>query len=66
MRSFKQYLEHVDPKNYGVKKDTVVEETPQKKKMKMQYESSPDCGWGGFEGNQDAVDDYVKWITRNK
>ena len=61
MRSFREYLEQVDPDNYGV----VVEENPEKEKKKIQLESSPDCGWSGFEGNQNAVDDYVSWITRN-
>lgn len=65
MRSFREYLEQVDPDNYGVVEDIVVEETPEKKKTNMQLESSPNCGWGGFEGNQGAVDDYVNWITRN-
>ena len=62
MKSFKEYLEHVDPENYG-EKPVVIEETPSDKRWKV-AEASRDCGWGAFEGNQTAVAEYVKWITR--
>jgi len=60
MKSFREYLEHVDPEHYG------VVDVEKKEEWTTMYESSPDCGWDAFEGNQNAVDDYVDWITRRR
>jgi len=65
MKSFREYLEHVDPEHYGVEV-VDVDDDEKKEEWTTMYESSPDCGWDAFEGNQNAVDDYVDWITRRR
>ena len=57
MYKFSQYFEE---KKLSEKRDL-----KEKRQEKFQSESE-DAGWNMLEGNQHAVDKYVKWITRKK
>jgi len=61
MKSFNQYFEDKQLVEKQLQNAIVEEEN----KKKTKEENSP-AGWDTFEGNQTAVDMYVRWITKNR
>jgi len=62
VKSFKQYLEMIDPERY---EKFVSNESLSTKRWKEEIQESP-TGWDSFVSNPEATEQYIDWVSRGK
>lgn len=59
MKSFKQYLESVDPERY----EDIVSEDSKSTRRWNKLNESQNSGWDSFESNPEATEQYINWVS---
>ena len=59
MKSFKTYLESVDPNRY---ERILSDESLSTKRWKEEIEES-ESGWDSFVSNPEATEKYINWVS---
>ena len=62
MKSFKQYLESVEPERY---EDIISEESKSTRRWKKANETQ-DSGWDSFQSNPEIAEKFFEWVTTDK
>lgn len=62
MKSFKQYLEVVDPERY--ERIVSIDSLSTKRWKEMNEQTS--SGWDSFRSNPEATEQYIDWVSRGK
>jgi len=59
MKSFKQYLEMVDPEKY----ERIVSDISISTKKWNKVNEYNEGGWDSFKSNPEATEKYIDWVT---
>ena len=59
MKSFKQYLEMVDPEKY----ERIVSDISISTKKWNKVNEYNEGGWDSFKSNPEATEKYINWVT---
>ena len=59
MKSFKQYLEVVDPERY----ERIVSDDSLSTKRWKEMNEHISSGWDSFESNPEATEKYIDWVS---
>ena len=63
MKSFKQYLESVEPERY---EDIISEDSKSTRRWKKLHETQDSGGWNSFQSNPEATEKYINWVSGGK
>ena len=62
MKSFKQYLEEVEPERY----EDIISEDSKSTRRWNKLNETQDSGWGAFKSNPEATEKYINWVSGAK